>query len=1219
MGNSCSSSTKPRSNKLKEPAEPKEFSWDKRKKGRERSLYAVSKKQRETIIRAPGALSGEQFCVEECVDCRIYALDHTTNVTVDKCSRCIVFIGPCESSIFVRDCVDCKFFIACQQFRARDLTRCKVWMFCSTEPVLEVSPGLQIGCLAVGYPELPEHLSKAGLSPWNNRWSEVHNFTPEHRWVAAPAEASGVGSQLGRDAQLRALLAPLSLPEEEDEEEGGEAGAKKKKKSKEEEERERIENEKKEAKLKEKRDKMEEDKVVRTARQLAVSKAKEEYFMMLACTTLKEHPSQVLKHCFEETQNQVVADNAEAELDGPIGYGLCKIEPDGPFRQTVLKPIVGRPSFENLILVCIILSCIMLAYEGTGFKKGDPAQVYFYYGDLFLLAVFVIECVLRILYKGFLFTNVAYLRDPWNQLDFFIVVSDVAATFFSAILEQYLGMNLNLRGLRGLRALRPLRALKRAPELMTVVDLIAKCLPLFLNIAFILFGFYLTCGIFMMTLFAGRFWQCNDPSVLSAEACGGYFSALELKAYRKSLDGMGGAEHEGAFLNSAFLWGKQWPVAAWAEDGTPLVARQWYNSPRNFDTVGQAMLTMFELSTLDHWVEVLFLAVDSPDKPGEGPAAGNRTALGASLVIGIVILGNYLFLNLFVAGVCTVYDQLKPDSKFNPELTRGQRELLDALRLMLRTRPGYQQLEPRPKESSAAQLLCWKIVMFDLSGDGRGKTFELLISFLVMFQTALLALYYFEGPEPGSGEYILTSESEAISELQQTVWATNLSLISDGLSAVFFCEMLIKLMAFGFADYWKDNWNRFDFLVVWSGVFNSVVDGFMGFTLVSSASVKQAQESLGFDPRTLRILRVARLVRVLRLLKGLNRYERIQAITQLVDTLQNCVLGALNVFGLWLVVTCTFALLALTLFGDVPFDGDYGYGAYGPYTNFSNFGQAMAALFKIATLDNWTWLMRDMMQAQRQVGETPSAWIFFLTYIFITAFLFLNIFTATVMEQYAFTARVTSKPRNGVSKQILTFGEATKIAEEWAYLDPRRSGFVDELALRELLFRIGPPVGFKPDANRAMRLRHLRRMELRMTNTSREVHYVDFFLSCVVLRYRAQRKPVADLNLGAVRGKLVLSIGGAFPSINDPRIEDSMGCVVAVQAMEHMQAQYRAKILRRAFRAKDYEKILNATLVREAQITRRLEMEKREQEDALKASKKGKADAKGGKKKKKKY
>ena len=272
--------------------------------------------------------------------------------------------------------------------------------------------------------------------------------------------------------------------------------------------------------------------------------------------------------------------------------------------------------------------------------------------------------------------------------------------------------------------------------------------------------------------------------------------------------------------------------------------------------------------------------------------------------------------------------------------------------------------------------------------------------------------------------------------------------------------------------------------------------------------------------------------------------------------------------------------------------------------------------FKVATLDNWSWLMRDIMAGQRAMDQPPFAWVMFVIYLVITAFLFLNIFTAIVMDQYDFTARVTSKPRsNGVERQIMTFNHASTISEEWSYLDPKQTDFIDETKVRGLLFKIGPPVGFKPDLPRDRQIRHLRRMELRMTGLSRQVHYVDFFISCAVLRYRLQRKPVTDLDLDKIRGKLSLEIALSFPTMEDPRLEDTGGLLSAVQAINFLQGQYRGLVLRRMRAAGDTEGIINFEENRRKQLERQAEARAREDEEAQRSMQKGKGKDKKKKKK----
>jgi hypothetical protein len=39
------------------------------------------------------------------------------------------------------------------------------------------------------------------------------------------------------------------------------------------------------------------------------------------------------------------------------------------------------------------------------------------------LAIYTIECIIKIIGRGFIINKFTYLRDPWNWLDFVVVVS----------------------------------------------------------------------------------------------------------------------------------------------------------------------------------------------------------------------------------------------------------------------------------------------------------------------------------------------------------------------------------------------------------------------------------------------------------------------------------------------------------------------------------------------------------------------------------------------------------------------------------------------------------------------------------------------------------------------------------------------------------------------------------------------------------------------------
>ena len=57
-----------------------------------------------------------------------------------------------------------------------------------------------------------------------------------------------------------------------------------------------------------------------------------------------------------------------------------------------------------------------------------------------------------------------------------------------------------------------------------MVDVIANCMPVFINLFICTVAFYCVGGVLMMKLLAGKFWKCNDPTVLHARQCGGTFN-----------------------------------------------------------------------------------------------------------------------------------------------------------------------------------------------------------------------------------------------------------------------------------------------------------------------------------------------------------------------------------------------------------------------------------------------------------------------------------------------------------------------------------------------------------------------------------------------------------------------------------------------------------------------------------------------------------------------
>ncbi len=125
-----------------------------------------------------GEIKGEQFNIDACKNCEIMLFDRVEGCYVDDCVDCTVFVGPASSSVFVRNCRGCTVVCICSQFRLRDCQDCRIFLMVQSQPVIESSQGLTFHCIgSESFVEVRRLILEAGLNPYNNFWSEVHDFS----------------------------------------------------------------------------------------------------------------------------------------------------------------------------------------------------------------------------------------------------------------------------------------------------------------------------------------------------------------------------------------------------------------------------------------------------------------------------------------------------------------------------------------------------------------------------------------------------------------------------------------------------------------------------------------------------------------------------------------------------------------------------------------------------------------------------------------------------------------------------------------------------------------------------------------------------------------------------------------------------------------------------------------------------------------------------------
>ena len=203
-----------------------------------------------------------------------------------------------------------------------------------------------------------------------------------------------------------------------------------------------------------------------------------------------------------------------------------------------------------------------------------------------------------------------------------------------------------------------------------------------------------------------------------------------------------------------------------------------------------------------------------------------------------------------------------------------------------------------------------------------------------------------------------------------------LTVLDNAITLFFLIEILFRFAACpAKRRFLMDGWNLFDTLVVIGSL----------IPLDNSEAVL-----LG---RLLRVFRVLRLVSVVPELRFL-----INSLLKAIPRMGYIALLMFIIFYIYAAIgSMFFASVDEELWGDVAI--------------------SMLTLFRVATFEDWT----DVMYAT--MADYPFSWIFYLTFIFLTAFVFLNMMIGAILEvmgeeQNAEAAQKAHDERDQIVQQL---------------------------------------------------------------------------------------------------------------------------------------------------------------------------------------------------------
>ena len=94
---------------------------------------------------------------------------------------------------------------------------------------------------------------------------------------------------------------------------------------------------------------------------------------------------------------------------------------------------------------------------------------------------------------------------------------------------------------------------------------------------------------------------------------------------------------------------------------------KWLKHDSNFDDIGQAMMTLFIIASLEGWPDIMYQAIDVT-KRDNGPQYEASPAYSAFFII-FILIGSFFFLNFFTGVLMLKYEQAqkREEAGFNKQ------------------------------------------------------------------------------------------------------------------------------------------------------------------------------------------------------------------------------------------------------------------------------------------------------------------------------------------------------------------------------------------------------------------------------------------------------------------------------------------------------------------------------------------------------------------------
>ncbi|XP_031412019.1 voltage-dependent N-type calcium channel subunit alpha-1B isoform X7 [Meleagris gallopavo] len=461
--------------------------------------------------------------------------------------------------------------------------------------------------------------------------------------------------------------------------------------------------------------------------------------------------------------------------------------------------------------------------------------------------------------------------------------------------------------------------------------------------------------------------------------------------------------------------------------------REWKKYEFHYDNVLWALLTLFTVSTGEGWPTVLKHSVDATYEE-QGPSPGYRMEMSIFYVVYFVVFP-FFFVNIFVALIIITFQEQGDKVMSECSLEKNERACID---FAISAKPLTRYM---PQNKQSFQYKMWKFVV--------SPPFEYFIMVMIALNTIVLMMKFYDAPE-------------AYEEM--------LKCLNIVFTSMFSMECVLKIIAFGVLNYFRDAWNVFDFVTVLGSITDILV------TEIADNFI-----NLSF----LRLFRAARLIKLLR--QGYTIRILLWTFVQSFKALPYvCLLIAMLFF--------IYAIIGMQVFGNIALNDET---SINRHNNFRTFLQALMLLFRSATGEAWHEIMLSCLSSRacdplsgltKNECGSDFAYFYFVSFIFLCSFLMLNLFVAVIMDNFEYLTRDSS---------ILGPHHLDEFVRVWAEYDPAACGRISYTDMYEMLRHMSPPLGLGKKCPARVAYKRLVRMNMPISPEDLTVHFTSTLMALI--------------------------------------------------------------------------------------------------------------------------